>query len=33
MDRMNSIKDISRMKIPVFATFKYWDERHDPRDI
>lgn len=30
---MNSNKDIPRMKTPVFCTFKYWNDRHEWRDI
>lgn len=33
MKRMSSNKDIPTMKTPVFCTFKYWDDRHEPRDI
>lgn len=30
---MNWNKKKPRMKTPVFCIFKYWDDRHEPRDI
>lgn len=30
---MNSNKKKTRMKTPIFSTFKYWDDRHEPRGM